>query len=159
MERQRDRVSFMIKTPTELNRTKIIDSLYITVKTTLHPNMSLSLQQWLVSDKHSGMLCAVRQTRVRERLNLRLSATLNPSTAMLAVPSLGKRWIKVPDLKSLRFSPGKIQGDGRKFLDRFKLFWVKNITIIKWDPYLPITAKIYTKGEGFFLHILSLIVS
>ena len=44
---------------------------------------------------------------------------------------------------------GKIQGDGRKFLDRFitfKLFWVKNmITIIKWDSYLPITAKICNK--------------
>ena len=41
---------------------------------------------------------------------------------------------------------GKIQGDGRKFLDHFKLFWVTNIiTIIKWGPYLSITAKIRNK--------------
>ena len=45
-----------------------------------------------------------------------------------------------------RAGGGKIQGDGRKLLDRFKLFWVtNNITIIKWDPYLPITAKISNK--------------
>ena len=32
------------------------------------------------------------------------------------------------------------------------------MTIIKWDPYLPITAKIHNKGE-FFSYFLSLIVS
>ena len=38
-------------------------------------------------------------------------------------------------LKHIRYitkNEGRIQGDGRKFLERFKLFWVTNIiTIIK----------------------------
>ena len=55
---------------------------------------------------------------------------------------------------------GKIQRDGRKFLDRWKLFWITNIiTIIKWDPYLPITAKIRNKRWVFSYIFLSLIVS
>ena len=47
---------------------------------------------------------------------------------------------------------GKIQGDSQKFLDR--LFWV--INIIKWAPYIPITAKIHNKR--FFHIFLSLSV-
>ena len=50
----------------------------------------------------------------------------------------------------MSYPPSKIQGDGQKFLDRFKLFWVTNIiTIIKRGPYLPITAKIHNKRWGF----------
>ena len=33
-----------------------------------------------------------------------------------------------------------------------KLFWVTNITNIKWDPYLPITAKIRNKRWVFFIY-------
>ena len=49
---------------------------------------------------------------------------------------------------------GKIQGDGRNFLDHFKsCFGVTNIiTIIKWDPYLPITAKIHNKRWVFSIY-------
>ena len=55
----------------------------------------------------------------------------------------------------------KIQGDGRKFLDHFKLFLVTIITtIIKLGPYLPITAKIRKSEEKvIFKNIfLSLII-
>ena len=57
---------------------------------------------------------------------------------------------------------GKIQRDGRKFLERFKkLFLVTSfITIIKCGPYLPITAKIRNKRLFFPpIYFLSLIVS
>ena len=51
---------------------------------------------------------------------------------------------------AISFYFGKIQGDSRKFLEHFKLFWVKNI--ITFIKCLPITAKIRNK-RWFFSYI------
>ena len=43
---------------------------------------------------------------------------------------------------------GKIQGDGRKFLDRFKSYFGSQISsqsLNEVDPYVPITAEIRNK--------------
>ena len=70
-----------------------------------------------------------------------------------------------PNLKSLRLSPssreGKIQGDGRKFLDRFKSYFGSQISpqlLNEVHIYRGLQPKSATKGD-FFRIFLSLIVS